>query len=129
MAVWRRSSEGNEWLDDEAGPLVRLYGITAGRTHSAKISLDLLSVISAFDIPPAANQYLGPEHVAILRLCVRPTAVVEISADIDLPLGVLRVLLADLNEWDLISVRPPNHGSTEASVLLLEELLHGLQRL
>ncbi|MEU4644918.1 DUF742 domain-containing protein [Micromonospora sp. NPDC023814] len=129
MAAWRRSSGGNEWLDDEAGPLVRLYGVTSGRTHAAKIPLDLLSVIAAADVHPASTQYLGPEHLAILRLCARPTAVVEIGADLDLPLGVLRVLLADLHELELITIRPPNHGALHASVHLLEELLDGLQRL
>ncbi|MER7333864.1 MULTISPECIES: DUF742 domain-containing protein [unclassified Micromonospora] len=108
---------------------MRLYGVTSGRTHTAKISLDLLTVIAAVNVHPAAIQLLGPEHVAILRLCARPTAVVEIGADLDLPLGVLRVLLADLHELELITIRPPNHGALQASVHLLEELLDGLQRL
>ncbi|MEU4779390.1 DUF742 domain-containing protein [Micromonospora sp. NPDC023633] len=108
---------------------MRLYGVTSGRTHAAKITLDLLSVVAAVQGHPASAQYLGPEHLAILRLCMRPTAVVEIGADLDLPLGVLRVLLADLHELELITIRPPNHGALQASVHLLEELLDGLQRL
>ncbi|HEY3507212.1 MAG TPA: DUF742 domain-containing protein [Actinocatenispora sp.] len=122
------SPDGGEWLDQEAGPLVRLYGVTRGRTHGAPTGLDLLSVVVTESRPPT-DARLGPEHLAILRLCRRPRAVVEISADLDLPIGVLHVLLADLDADQLITIRLPNQAALHPNAPLLEELLHGLHNL
>lgn len=119
---------GGEWLDDEAGPLVRLYGVTRGRTRPAGKDLDLLAVVVRRGVTPPGTR-LGPEHQQILALCQRPLAVVEIGSTLDLPLGVLYVLLADLFEQGLIVIRPPNHDALNPSEPLLEELLHGLQDL
>lgn len=117
-----------EWFDDEAGPLVRLYGVTRGRTGGAAVNVDLLSVVVS-EATPAAVNGLGPEHLEILRLCTTPRAVIEIGADLNLPVGVLYVLLSDLKEQRLITVRPPNQAAQRPDEPLLEELLHGLQNL
>ncbi|GAA3513231.1 DUF742 domain-containing protein [Actinocatenispora rupis] len=124
----RHESPDGEWLDQEAGPLVRLYGVTRGRTHGEAVGLDLLSVVVTEAHPPS-DARLGPEHLAILRLCRRPRAVVEIGADLDLPIGVLRVLLSDLAAYQLITIRLPNQAALRPDALLLEELLHGLHNL
>lgn len=120
--------DDQEWFDDDAGPLVRLYGVTRGRTGGATGDLDLLSLVVSNTIPMAANG-LGPEHLQILQLCTMPRAVIEIGADLNLPLGVLYVLLSDLREQRLITVRPPNDAARRPDEPLLEELLNGLQNL
>lgn len=123
--------DGQEWLDEDAGPLVRLFGVTRGRTRAARTAptdLDLLTVVLTVAVPPP-DERLGPEHDAILRLCQRPVALVEICAHLDLPINVLRVLLADLVDARLVLVRPPNQDALAPSEPLLEELLHGLHRL
>lgn len=123
--------DGQEWLDDDAGPLVRLFGVTRGRTRAARTprtDLDLLTLVVTVALP-APDERLEPEHDAILRLCQRPIALVEICAALDLPINVLRVLLADLLDQRLVLVRPPNQDALAPSEPLLEELLHGLHRL
>ena len=45
-----------------------------------------------------------PEHRRILSLCRRPTPIVDLTSDIDLPLGVVRVLLGDLTSEGLVRV-------------------------
>lgn len=117
-----------EWFDDDAGPLVRLYGVTRGRTGHAAGDLSLLSVVVSRTVPAAGNG-LGPEHLEILRLCRTPRVVIEIGADLNLPVGVLYVLLVDLEEQRLITVRPPNRAAERPDEPLLEELLNGLQSL
>lgn len=119
---------GEEWLDEEAGPLVRLYGVTRGRTHAEAHHIDLLTVVIAAG-PPPSDSRLGPEHLAILRMCRQPVAVVEIGSSLDLPVGVLRVLIADLHERGLVTLRLPNQAARRPSEPLLEELLNGLQQL
>src|SRR4051794_7554985 len=102
--------EGREWLDEDAGPLVRLFGVTRGRTRATKVDLDLLTIVITLALP-GPDERLGPEHGAILRLCQRPVALVEICAALDLPINVLRVLLADLLDQRLILIRPPNQDA------------------
>ena len=73
---------------------------------------------------------LAPEHISVLQLARTPTTVVDIASDVDLPLGVVRILLADLRELGLIAIRAP--VSTKAQQIdrnTLREVLHGLRGL
>ncbi len=116
-----------EWLDDEAGPVVRPYALTRGRTRSSRDGLELIAIIAtaATYAPPGA----GPEHLSILELCMRPQSVAEVSAKLRLPLGVVRVLLGDLLEHGLIAVRRPEPDNRLPNERLLKEVLNGLQAL
>ncbi len=88
---------GDRWLDREAGPVVRPYALTQGRTlPSGGASFGLIDVVVATSGRPSEHFRPGPEHRRILSLCRRPTPVVDLTSEIDLPLGVVRVLLGDL---------------------------------
>ena len=50
---------------------------------------------------------LGPEHLAIVRLCQTMMSVAEITAHLDLPSGTVRVLLGDLLDRALVTVQEP----------------------
>jgi hypothetical protein len=120
----------NEWLDDEAGPVVRPYALTRGRTRPTSKDFDLIAIIAATATSSFAPQGAGPEHYAILELCVRPLSVAEISAKLRLPLGVVRILLSDLLDHGLIVVRKPTttmNQTPDANVI--KEVLHGLKAL
>src|SRR3954469_865836 len=101
----------SEWLDDEAGPVVRPYALTRGRTRASREGFDLIAIIATAATSTFGPAGAGPEHVAILELCVRPLSVAEVSAKLRLPLGVVRVLLGDLLEYGLIAVRRPGAGN------------------
>jgi predicted ArsR family transcriptional regulator len=62
-------------------------------------------------------------------LCQEPVTVADVAADLDLPLGVVRVLLGDLIQAKLISVRPRPTARPQASYNLLQEVLDGLRAL
>src|SRR5690242_4473710 len=88
---------GERWLDDEAGPVVRPYAVTKGRTlPNGGASLGLIDVVATTGERPSEHFRPGPEHRRILRVCRRPTPIVDLTSEIDLPLGVVRVLLGDL---------------------------------
>ena len=78
----------DRWLDEEAGAVVRPYALTRGRTRAAGGRLDLIALISAVRDASATELSLGPEHLALLRICRRPTSVADLAADLDLPVGV-----------------------------------------
>lgn len=112
------------WLDDDAGALIRPYSVSEGRTRPT-VQLDLLSlVIAASEIPGGMDL----EHMRVLRLCRRPTSVVELSAHLRLPLAVTKVLLSDLVDCAAVTTRAPRPMTGSPDKALLEKLLDGLQR-
>ena len=88
---------GERWFDQDAGPVVRPYALTKGRTlPSGGASFGLIDVVVATGGRPPEHFRPGPEHRRILGLCRRPVPIVDLTSEIDLPLGVVRVLLGDL---------------------------------
>jgi len=77
---------------------------------------------------PAVDAGLEPEHLRLLRLCRPRASVAELATSLDLPLGVIRVLIADLRERGLVSVaEPPRPGLSDVRVL--KEVADALRRL
>jgi hypothetical protein len=72
---------------------------------------------------------LGPEHVSVLQLARAPTTVADIASDVDLPLGVVRILLADLRELGLVAIRMPVTMAERVDKQTLREVLNGLRGL
>ncbi|GAA3725578.1 DUF742 domain-containing protein [Streptomyces tremellae] len=107
----------------------RLYMVTGGRSSADDTVFDLVTLIVSESEPAAGLQ---SEHVRILELCRHPTAVVEIAAELRMPVTVVRILLTDLHATGRITARHP-HGARPAASLpdsvLLKEVLHGLRSL
>ena len=120
---------GDRWLDREAGPVVRPYALTMGRTlPSGGASFGLIDVVVATSERPSEHFRPGPEHRRILSLCRRPTPVVDLTSEIDLPLGVVRVLLGDLASERMLRVlSAPKQPVTDER--LLRMVLDGLESL
>jgi hypothetical protein len=55
--------------------------------------------------------------------------VADVASDTALPLGVVRVLLADLLVQGRLTVMQQRHAGERPSADLLEEVLHGLRAL
>jgi hypothetical protein len=122
-------SPPDRWLDDEAGPIVRPYAIVQGRTESPTDRFDLITIISA--IPSLYVQHdLEPEHQKVLARCGGAISVVDLAYEVRLPIGVVRVLLGDLLDRKLISIRRPGpmtgHRHDRHT---LKEVLDGLRAL
>ena len=117
------------WYDEQAGPLVRLYALTRGRARPSPVLLDLLSLVTA-DGDPSRDPLLSPEQAAVLTLCrIRPRSVAELAADLDLPLGVTRVILTDLLDYGHIRVTRPVRPTALPDERLLQEVIDGLRAL
>jgi uncharacterized protein DUF742 len=119
----------DRWLDEEAGAVVRPYALTRGRTRPAGGRLDLIALITSVREAQGTEWGLGPEHRALLRICQRPTSVADLAADLDLPVGVIRILLGDLRERALINVHNPIPAARLPDRRILQEVVDGLRRL
>ncbi|MFJ4438857.1 DUF742 domain-containing protein [Streptomyces sp. NPDC088923] len=193
------SDAGHEtarWYDDEAGPVVRPYAMTRGRTSATGgHRLDLIALVSAVPppgapgpggpagtgapaetrgraaetgkqagtaadevtsgagtggagtggartdepaapaappwlLPPEQDALLTPEHVEILALCGgAPQSVAEIAAGLDLAIGVVRVLVSDLAEAELVTITRPVPPAELPDESVLRDVIEGLRAL
>ncbi|AZM57468.1 DUF742 domain-containing protein [Streptomyces sp. WAC 01529] len=126
--------ETPRWFDDDAGPVVRPYAMTRGRTTSpAQHRLDLIAVVIAeagAAGAPEADQTLSPEHVDIVELCRdAPQSVAELAAELDLPIGVIRVLIGDLVDDELVHVTRPVPPAELPDESILRDVISGLRAL
>jgi hypothetical protein len=110
-------------------PLVRPYAMTGGRTRP-RYQLAIEALVST-SVDPGAYQTLLPEHQRICHLCREIKSVAEISALLAIPLGVARILVADLAEAGMVAIHQPSNGEAggQPDVTLLERVLSGLRKL
>jgi Protein of unknown function (DUF742) len=113
---------------DSEGP-DRLYTLTRGRTRAKDTNLDLVTLIVGNSEPEPGMQ---SEYVKILRMSRAPVAVVEISAELGLPVGVVKILLSDLVADGKVTVRNPSAGRASTQLpdaAILKKVLVGLKNL
>ncbi|MGP8298896.1 DUF742 domain-containing protein [Streptomyces inhibens] len=111
-------------------PLVRPYAMTGGRTRP-RYQLAIEALVSTTADPSKLQGQL-PEHQRICHLCREIKSVAEISALLSIPLGVARILVADLAEAGLVAIHQPGGDETaggQPDVTLLERVLSGLRKL
>jgi hypothetical protein len=124
---------GESWKRRESGPVVRPYAVTGGRTEPADGQvLDLIAVVvatSKIDGTGGDSPRRSPEHRKIIDLARQPTTVADIASGTRLPVGVVRVLLADLIMLGAIKVVRQRPAREMPSDDLLREILNGLRAL
>jgi hypothetical protein len=109
-----------------ANRVVRPYAITGGRTQPARADLELEALV--FTDPAAlAGADLGDERRAIALLCAEVLSVAEISAHLAIPVGVTRVLVADMVTDGLVHLHRPGAPGDRPDLALLERVLEGLR--
>ena len=75
------------------------------------------------------RMWLEPEHLRLLARCRRPITVVDLASDLDLPLGVVRVLLGDLTNRGLVRVSAPAPTEFARDEAVLRMVLNELNSL
>jgi Protein of unknown function (DUF742) len=116
-----------EWLDNDAGPVVRPYALTGGQTRPSGQRLDLLDMVRAVR-NASLSMRLGPEQASVPERCPIPVPLVELAADLNLPTGVVRILVSDLRERGLVTIhRSKPVGLRDLKIL--QEVVDGLRRL
>jgi len=108
---------------------VRPYALTGGRVRSStELALEAIVVVTARGEAVAAE--LPSERRQICAVCAAPMSIAEVSAHLNLPLGVVRVLAGDLVTEGILDCNDTAvpEGS-RPDLRLLERVLDGLQAL
>ena len=119
---------------DGSERVVRPYALIAGRTRPSGATIDVVALVSVaggmlgLDRATEIMSELGPEHLRLLRCCRLRASVADLATELDLPLGVVRILLADLRERDLVRIQQPVSAGLHDTVLL-KEVADALRRL
>jgi hypothetical protein len=98
------------------GTLIRPYLVTEGRTRPLHDGLRVETLVHA---PPGAlHAPLKFERRHIVELCQQPRSVAEIAVALAMPLGVVRVLVADLVTGGYVAI----HESDPVTIDMLERI-------
>ncbi|MFG1950028.1 DUF742 domain-containing protein [Micromonospora sp. NPDC048830] len=116
--------------EDPRGALVRPYAVTRGRTEPRQ-NIALEAVLTASPTAVAESRFAGHDKHRIATICEgRPQSLAEIAAYARMPLGVARVLVADMVAENLLTLHtaaPPD--GYEERMEILGRVLSGLRRL
>jgi hypothetical protein len=104
-----------------------VYALTGGRTRSAGAPLPIEALVTTTERAARPADDLQREHRQILELVTRPVSVAEVGAGLGVPVGVARVLVADLAHAGYLLVHLPEPGDGRPSKDILERLLNGLR--
>ncbi|WP_225835726.1 DUF742 domain-containing protein [Streptomyces sp. NK08204] len=108
--------------------LVPLFVITNGRSLPPEHAYERTALVSASEGAAAAARTLSPEARQVLELVAEGfLAVAEVAAHTRLPLGVVRILLAQLEESGLIIARKPVPRAERVDRDVLNAVLDGLK--
>ena len=122
-------SDDSPWVDADAGPVARPYMLTGGRTRPrGQARFDVIDYVVRTSRSAEGYRYT-PERARLLQLCRQPMTVADLTAATKIPLGLVRVLLADLVADGLVTVRTQAPAGPVSDTGLLQKVLNGLQRM
>jgi hypothetical protein len=125
MVTEKRSDEGR---------LIRPYTITGGRTGADSAPIALEALVKATTLGAQIKHQFRWEAARVIDLARADTALVELAARLDVPIGVARVVVADLAQRGAVTIIEPR-GDTDGDepgneyASLLQKVLDGIKSL
>lgn len=119
---------------EPAGRLIRPYTMTGGRTGAELPPIELEALVESTSVGVESRSRFRWEAAEILDLSARPTALVELSARLEVPIGVIRVVVADLAKRGAVTITSPQPVEEVAAngteyTDLLRKVLDGIKSL
>ncbi|GAA2324273.1 DUF742 domain-containing protein [Streptomyces kunmingensis] len=109
-------------------PLVPLFVITNGRALPPDHQYEHTALVTAAREAEASVRALSPEARTVVDLVANGfLSVAEVAGHTHLPLGIVRILLAQLEEGGLILVRKPIPRAERVDRELVSAVLNGLK--
>ncbi|WP_233510748.1 DUF742 domain-containing protein [Actinomadura craniellae] len=105
--------------------------MTRGRTRpTTGVQLDVVAIVVGTGLAVTDTTRTTPERQRLLALCGRPQALADLASDLDLPIGVVRVLVGDLIDQGLLRIQPqPTSSTAHPDQRLLRRVLDDLRAL
>jgi hypothetical protein len=131
VAGENRDLPGQEDDEGASASLVRPYSRTGGRTRPAReFEIEALVHSTAQGRDPSIASLLSHEHSLVIDLCRSTVSVAEVAAHLHTPIGVARVIIADMVDLGLVEVLSTSSATgAERDPAFLRRVLSGLQRL
>ncbi|MFI5662306.1 DUF742 domain-containing protein [Streptomyces sp. NPDC051684] len=109
--------------------LVPLFVITGGRTLPPEHEYEHTAMVTSAQGSEAALRALTPEARTVMDLVTDGfLSVAEVAGHTQLPVGVVRILLAQLAEAGLLVVRKPVPAAEQVDMDVVSAVLTGLQK-
>ena len=117
----------DDWSDPTR--LVPPYAMTGGRARPvlAPEELEMETLVSTTSIGESSMPALTLEQQSIVMLCRDVLSIAEISAHLDVPLGVARVLVGDMAAEGMVVLHRPTTPGSRPDLALLERVLYSLR--
>ncbi len=116
----------------DSRPALRVgsYVLTGGRTRSAT-DLPFETLVKVTERGRLLGPRLTLERKEIVGRSTEPLSIAELSAHLEIPLGVARVIVGDMTAEGLLVASTPQHtgAGDRPDLSLLERVLDGLQAL
>jgi Protein of unknown function (DUF742) len=106
---------------------IRPYALTGGRTRT-RHHLLVETLVSVPEFDPVLADSLMPESRMLYTRARQRMSIAELSANLDLPLGVIRVLVSDLAGQNAVFIHPTAYAY-QNNPRVLERILDGLKQL
>jgi DNA-binding transcriptional ArsR family regulator len=119
---------GDPTRNRHPGPVLRPYMLVRGRTRPTGEWLDVIAMVRAPRVRTIDPTDLEPEHLEVMRRCRGPMSVADIASALDLPVAVVRILVADLRDRGMLRIQRARPEGI-ADIRLLREVADGLRRL
>lgn len=107
---------------------IRPYAITGGRTRPVS-DFPVEALIRRTPHGTTSMSRLGQERRRIVELAASPLSIAEVAADLGVHLGVVRVLVADLDAEGMLTVQRGRAAESRPDIAMLERVLDGLKAL
>ncbi len=129
--TWAPGRSDEDESFDSSASLVRPYARTGGRTKPVRdLDLEALVRTTVDGKDASTSPLLTPEHMSVIEMCSGTVSVAEIAARLAVPLGVARIIIADMVDLALVEVMKTSAAlGDERDPAFLRRVLSGLQRL
>lgn len=95
--------------------------------HAAPDEVPWEAMVTATRIGLDSRSRLQFEQAQIVELCQRPVSVAEVAAHLRVPVGVARLLVAELRDEGMVTAHVPTYGGERPSGEVLDRLRAGLR--
>lgn len=122
------SAEEEEHGGDFVDEVVRPFLLTGGRTDTGSVYLNMETLAVATLEGEDALERLHDERRTIAEATESPISVAEIAVELGVPLGVCKVLVADMAQEGLLELSEAPTGAN-TDIDLLTRLIDGVRAL